>query len=382
VRRSEAKSSPAAVEAAFLKRMPWAPAGATILVALVAIGALVVTSGADEATPAAREPSANAVQVERGELSAMVSLDGTLTYRARSDGSPYSAINRASGTYTELPAGGAKVDCGDEFYRVDDDPVLLLCGAVPAYRDLDEGDQGQDVRQLNRNLHQLGYDADAGVDIDPGDNDFTWETEEALERLQDDTGLKETGALDLDDAVFLPEAGRIAKVSGELGGSASPGAQVAQATSDTLEVQVDLDVSQQGAVKEGDPAQITLPGNESVKGKVDRLGTVAESGGEDEDVGAATIPAYISLDQPKQASGLDTAPVQVDITTKGVKSALSVPVTAIVGKSGGGFAVEVVRDGGPGELVGVELGLFDTANGRVEVEGDLHEGDLVVVPSL
>ena len=33
------------------------------------------------------------------------------------------------------------------------------------------------------------------------------------------------------------------------------------------------------------------------------------------------------------------------------------------------------------ELVTVKLGLFDTAGGRVQVEGDLHEGDQVVVPS-
>jgi hypothetical protein len=64
-----------------------------------------------------------------------------------------------------------------------------------------------------------------------------------------------------------------------------------------------------------------------------------------------------------------------------VESALSVPVTALVGKSGGGFAVEVVRDGGQRELVAVELGLFDTSDGRVEVEGDLVDGDQVVVPS-
>ena len=112
-------------------------------------------------------------------------------------------------------------------YRVDDDPVLLLCGTVPAYRDLHTGDAGKDVRQLNRNLHELGYDADAGVDIDPGDNDFTWKTEQALEELQHDKGLDVTGALDLGDAVFLPESVRIAKVTGELGGSARPGAQVA-----------------------------------------------------------------------------------------------------------------------------------------------------------
>jgi multidrug efflux pump subunit AcrA (membrane-fusion protein) len=72
----------------------------------------------------------------------------------------------------------------------------------------------------------------------------------------------------------------------------------------------------------------------------------------------------------------------VDITTKGVENALSVPVTALVGKSGGGFAVEVVRAGGRRELVAVKLGLFDTGGGRVQVEGDLREGDSVVVPSL
>jgi hypothetical protein len=365
-----------------VKRKTWVLAGAAVLVAVAATGGVVGASGSKEATPAGQEPPANTGKVEEGKLSAMVSLDGTLTYRARSDGSPYPAINQASGTYTELPDGGDKVDCGDVFYRVDDDPVLLLCGTVPAYRDLDTGDEGKDVRQLNRNLHGLGYDADAGVDIDPGDNEFTWKTEDALEELQDDKGFEVTGALDMGDAVFLPKSARIATVTGELGGSARPGAQVAQATSDALEVQASLDASQQGEVKVGDRAQITLPGNKSVKGKVDRLGRVAQTTGKDDDPGTATIPAYISLDKPKKASGLDRAPVQVDITTKGVESALSVPVTALVGKSGSGFAVEVVRDGGRRELVAVELGLFDTADGRVQVEGDLDEGDQVVVPSL
>ena len=71
----------------------------------------------------------------------------------------------------------------------------------------------------------------------------------------------------------------------------------------------------------------------------------------------------------------------MDITTKGVKDALSVPVTALLGKAGGGFAVEVVRAGDRRELVAVTLGLFDTGGGRVQVEGELRAGDLVVVPS-
>jgi hypothetical protein len=131
-----------------------------------------------------------------------------------------------------------------------------------------------------------------------------------------------------------------------------------------------------------DPS-LTLPGNNSVTGKVDRLGRIAEvPAGQNNGAGGATIPAFISLDNPEKVRGLDRAPVQVEITTTGVENALSVPVTALVGKSGGGFAVEVLRAGGRRELVAVKLGLFDTAGGRVQVEGDLREGDEVVVPSL
>ena len=56
-------------------------------------------------------------------------------------------------------------------------------------------------------------------------------------------------------------------------------------------------------------------------------------------------------------------------------------LVAIVGKSGGGFAVEVVRADGRRDLVAVKLGLFDTAGGRVQVEGDVRVGNRVVVPS-
>jgi hypothetical protein len=313
-------------------------------------------------------------------------VDGTLTYRARSDGSPYAVVNQARGTYTELPDVGDKVACGGVLYRVDDHPVLLLCGAIPAYRDLHVGDVGNDVRQLNLNLHALGDDAVAG--IDPDDDHFTAKTEKALEVLQHAKSFHVTGTLAIGDAVFLPGPVRVTKVTGEPGGSAQPGAPVLDATSDTLEVQVALDASQQGEVQQGDRAQITLPGNRSVTGRVDRLGRVAQvpagpngNAGQDTDPGDATIRAFISLGDPGKAHGLDSAPVQVEITTKGVESVLSVPVTAIVGRSGGGFAVEVVRDGGRRELVAVELGLFDTTVGRVQVEGDLREGARVVVPS-
>ena len=290
-------------------------------------------------------------------------------------------INQARGVYTSLPDNGDKADCGGVLYRVDDKPVVLLCGTVPAYRALHVGVKGRDVRQLNRNLHQLGYDDDAHVRIDPAVSAFTSKTEQALRVLQRKKGVGVTGGLATGDAVFLPEAIRIAKVSGQLGGSARPGAPVLSATSDKLHVRVDLDASQQGEVKKRDRVQITLPGNTPVTGRVAGFGGVAQAG-QGSQAADATIPTFISRDDPAKAGGRDQAPVGVDITTKGVDNALSVPVTALVGKSGGGFAVEVVRAGGRRELVAVKLGPFDTGGGRVQVEGDLRAGDSVVVPSI
>jgi hypothetical protein len=360
-------------------RKTWVVAAAVVLVTAAVIGGVVTFSGGGQAPPAAQASAVNTATVDRGTLSDMVSQYGILSYRARSDGSPYAVINRAGGTYTKLPNPGDKVGCGAVLYRVNNHAVVLFCGSTPAYRALSVGESGPDVAELNANLVHLGYATRA--QLDPSSHDFSSATASALKKLQSKLGEDQTGSLDLGQAVFLPESVRIAAVTGELGGSAQPGAQVAQATSDTLEVEVNLDPSQQREVKKGDRAQITLPGNTSATGTVDRLGRVAQVPTGQNNTTGATIPAYISLDHPQQAERLDQAPVQVEITTKGVANALSVPVTAIVGRSGGGFAVDVVGVDGRRKLVAVKLGLFDTAGGRVQVEGDLREGDQVVVPS-
>jgi peptidoglycan hydrolase-like protein with peptidoglycan-binding domain len=358
----------------------WVLSGAVVLaVAAAATGVVVATSGSGQSALPKEASAVNTGTVDRGNLSDTVSQYGILGYRAQSNGSPYAVINHASGTFTELPEAGAKVNCGGVLYRVNNSPVVLLCGTTPAYRSLSAGDSGPDVAELNANLVKLGYATRAQLHAS---RDFSAATESAVTKLQSKLGEDRTGSLGVGQAVFLPRSVRIAAVSAELGGAAQPGMRVAQATTDTLEVEVNLDPAQQREVKRGDDAQITLPDNTSVNGKVDRLGRVAQVPiGQDNTTGA-TIPAYISLNHPEQARALDQAPVQVAITTQGVENALSVPVTAIVGRSGGGYAVEVVDPGGRRRLVAVKLGLFDTAGGRVQVvEGGVHEGDRVVVPA-
>lgn len=364
--------------------------GGGVAVAVAGCGVVLAVTGlyGDDGGPAAKAATGTSlVAVQEGPLSAQVGQSGTLSYAADTDGSPYAVVNRASGTYTWLPAAGAGIDCGATLYRVDQKPVILICGTTPAYRDLSEGDDGTDVRALNKTLVNGGY-ADKS-ELDPDSDHFGGETAAALEKLQDKRGAGVTGDLDLGRAVFLPGPLRISKVTAENGTGAASGRTVMEASSNRREVEVKLDASQQSEVKKGDHAQITLPDNRTTPGVVSRIGTVAASGkndsasADDSSSGSsATLPVYVTLDHPEDAGTLEQAPVQVQITTDGVKHALIVPVTALIGRAGGGYAVEVaVGNSGRTRIVPVTPGLFDDAGGRVQVSGALSADDRVVVPS-
>jgi hypothetical protein len=366
-------------------RKTWVLAGAAVMVVVAAAVGVVVTSRAKPATAAAPEPPANTAKVEKGTLSAMVSLDGILTYGARSDGSPYSVINQRSGTATWLPDVGQVVEPGQVVYRVDDNPVVLLSGSTPAYRTLSAGTTGADVTELNANLVALGYAT--ATEVPASTDTFTSATATGLKKLQATLGMSQTGTLPLGQAVFEPVAVRVTTLLATLGGRLPAGHPVLEGTSTTRVVTIALDAAQQSIVKVGDHVVITLPDDSTTPGVVTSVGTVAtippsSNGGGGNGSRTPTVRVEVQPTDPAATGRLDQAPVQVKITTQVVKSALSVPVTALVGKSGGGFAVEVVRAGGRRELVAVKLGLFDTAGGRVEVEGDLREGEQVVVPSL
>ena len=57
---------------------------------------------------------------------------------------------------------------GKPLYRLDDEPAAwLLYGSLPAWRDFSSGmSDGEDVRQLERNLRALGHDPDGDMTVD------------------------------------------------------------------------------------------------------------------------------------------------------------------------------------------------------------------------
>jgi hypothetical protein len=196
---------------------------------------------------------------------------------------------------------------------------------------------------------------------------------------------------------------RVTSVSAQLGGATQPGQTVIQGTSTIRQVQVALSTSEQTAMAVGDKVTINLPSNRTTPGVVSSVGAVATcpsssgSGGSGSSSVAPgtdtcssgssgsttpTIAVDITPSHLAATGTWDQAPVQVGITTATVADVLVVPVTALQARSGGGYAVEVIGVGARNHLVPVSLGLFDDADGLVQVTASgLAAGQNVVVPS-
>ncbi len=330
-------------------------------------------AGRPEAAGPATQP------VIRQDLSATTPVSATLGYAGS-----YPVTGQGGGKLTWLPPPGRVIRQGQALYRINNgSPVLLLYGRVPDWRALHEGVTGPDVSQVNHDLVALGYASRADFTW-LGWNYYSWETKAGVQQLDRHLGeASPSGNLPLGRAVFRPAALRVSRVTGTLGGPAS--GPVLTATSDRHVVTIPLDPSDQSEVRAGDTVSITLPDGTATPGVVSSVGTVATTsrpgGGP-----ATTIPVQVKLTHPPAAGTLDQAPVTVSITTQRSRGpVLAVPVTALVaqatGKAGAGYAVEVAGRGSTRRWVPVTPGIFDGADGLVQVTGALAVGQRVVVAS-
>ncbi|MEV4413321.1 peptidoglycan-binding protein [Catellatospora sp. NPDC049609] len=331
-----------------------------------AAAAAIGFGGDDGGTPAAANlPPATAV-VTRQTLQDTQTLDGELGF-----GPTYSAINRLHGTVTWLPESGAVVRRGKPLYRIDNSPVVLMYGTVPAYRELKVGDEGADVKQLEQNLKALGYD---GFTVD---KEFTSSTASAVKQWQEDLGLKETGRVEFGRVVFAAGEVRVESLEATSAAPAQPGGTVLKYTGTVRVVVVQLDVADQRLAKEGAAVRVALPGAGDVAGKITQAYTVIEAG-EGQGEAETKIEAIVSLADQKAAAAFDQAAVDVTVTAAERPDVLTVPVAALVALREGGYGVEVVENGA-GRYLAVETGLF--SGGRVEVSGaGLSEGMTVGIP--
>ena len=253
------------------------------------------------------------VEVERRTLVDAERVAGELGY----DEAQQVSADQADGVLTWLPAEGSVLQAGDVAYRVDEEPVVLLTGRLPLYRDLSYGvDAGADVRQLERNLKRLGYD--------PGtvNREFT---EYSAGSRRGAPGGPRPGGDRRRQRGAVPRAAR--SRSGWVpprplsARQLMPGTPTAlyDATSTRRVVTVDIDPSDENLVEVGVSATVTLPDGSTLEAEVSEVGTVATASDseteEAEEASAdATLPVTLTFADAAGAKGLSAAPVTVDVT--------------------------------------------------------------------
>jgi hypothetical protein len=342
-----------------------AAAGGTTAVVLAEHG----TAPPAQATAAATTAT---VKVVRTDLATTIPMFGQLGFSGE-----ITVVGMTGGVYTWLPAPGTVIAPGQTLYEVDGRAVPLLAGDRPAWRALAPGmTPGPDVAALNSGLVALGHAH--GI---AGNPHFTAATGAAVRRWQRALGGPVTGRIDLGQVVFAPAPLRVREVPVRLGSPAGPGQPVLTATSTERVVQLQVQVDQAFRLHVGDAVTVTLPdAHSTTPGRVSAVSPVAQQqSDQDGRPGVSTVEVTVALADPNAAAAYTSAPVSVAVTTASVQGVLAVPLTALLARPGGQFAVTVVG-GGQRREVAVTPGLF--AGTMVQVTGDgLAEGDPVEVPA-
>ncbi len=319
------------------------------------LAALLVTGcgGAAHAAQDAVTPTTTAT-VEKRDLVDRESISGTLGYA-----DPGTISASVSGTITGLRDAGSIVTRGHSLYDVDGKPAaFLLYGALPAWRDFSPWmSDGEDVRQLEWNLKQLGYDPGAV------DDDWDSDTTAAVEDFQADRGMTEDGTLSRGEIVFRPGETRIGALKTSVGAPAS--GPLADVSSTHQQVTVQLDADRQRIARVGDKVTVDLPTGRSTTGRITDVGKVATKHGDE-----TTVDVTIALRSRGRA--LDQAPVDVGFAVERRNGALAVPVKALLARQGGGYALETPDH----HFISVEPGLY--ADDWVQISGDVQAGQRVV----
>lgn len=202
-------------------------------VGVIAIGAAGVwfMAGSEPSTTTDTVATLKFADVQRTTLEDVTTLDGTLGFVAGDPlvyaGSPDGIVTVESGsqgTVTSLTSEGSTVEEGEILYTLNEQPVVVFYGEIPAYRTLNtRTTDGADVLQLEEALTRLGYDEDGDFDLD---GDFTYSTKDAISALQEDLGIDDTGALQYGAYVFVDGPIFVAETLVEVGSAVNPGTPV------------------------------------------------------------------------------------------------------------------------------------------------------------
>lgn len=317
--------------------------------------------------PAAGPPvTAATATVRGGDLVSRVTATGTLGYLQHRDIS-----TAVGGIVTWAPTDGAVIKRDGRLFVVDGGPTMLLYGAVPAYRRLVPGDEGEDVRQLEQNLEALGYADNVTVD-----DTYTGGTASAVRDWQDDRDLPATGTLELGQAAFAPGPIRVQSAHVRIGDATGAGRKALSVTGLGRGVTLEMKVPDAAYAKPGTKVKTELPDGIVLDGVVATVGASATIP-DDQNDSTPRVPVTVAISDTRKVSAIDQSPATVRFPGQTRRNVLSVPVGALIVLPDGAFGVQVTGPG-PARDIAVTLGMF--AQGQVEVTGEgLAAGQRVTV---
>lgn len=230
---------------------PWALGSLGVAVAGIGVGwaAASVLAPAEDPLEAT---SFTYVAVAPGEVGSSINLNTMAEWSPVPVGS-----NLASGVVTQVSiAPGDEVLPGSVLYRVDERPVVVAEGAVPAFRPVGRGTEGADARQVQQMLTDLGFYTGA-VDGEAG----SW-TVAAIREWQESLGMPQTGVVEAGDVVFVPALPTRVSLDGEViarGRSVSGGEEAVQGLPPAPVFTVPVTDAQAGMVPAGTLVEVTSP---------------------------------------------------------------------------------------------------------------------------
>ena len=350
-------------------------AAGLLAAAIAGVVATVAVRGGQAPVGPPAAPPVTVATVVRTDLATTMLTGGTLGYAATDP-----VVNQLAGTYTALPGPGQAIRPGQDLYRVDNLPVVLMRGRTPAWRTFALGmTGGPDVTELQRNLIALGY-AEGLFAAPTGQFDAL--TEDAVLRWQQAVGYPVTGEIALGQMVFLPAGIIVGGLNAAPGQAASPGQAPFDVTATSRIVTVPL-TADLPSVTTGEAVSIVLPSGTTTPGTITAVGPVpptsnsntsktsSTSNSSDSSNTSGTSGASMQLtvtpnDPAATGTGQNVA-VQVSLVTQSVRNVLAVPIAALLALAGGGYGVQVDGPAGHEYLIGVTTGLF--ANTLVQVSG-------------
>lgn len=262
--------------------------------------------------------------------------------------------------------------------------LVVMYGSTAAYRTMSVGLSGEDIRQLEENLEELGYGNGDDFSVDGVLDDATVT---AVKAWQEAIGQNPDGTVGVDDIIFVTGPVRVGSWSQdiEVGKQLSLGSSLASLTvtqapvngvmTTTQRVVALLPLSNRDLISEGSIVNVELPDQTNIEGTISTINPspVLDS---QTDENAVEVTVFLAEPAPEVWIG---ATVDVEITETLIEDALVVPATALLVLVEGGYAVEILAEDGSMRLVGVEPGLF--VDGDVEVlSAELSAGMTVVVP--